>query len=258
MKHVIIIGAQRCGSTLIYNLLDQHPEIMMGKPIRPEPKYFLYQRDYTDIESVYREYIQKYYSSPSQGTKYFGEKSTSYIESPLAAKRICLTLPEVKFLCVVRDPVLRAISNYNFSVANGLESENFETAIYRSKAEIEKMFNHETSVNPYNYIQRGFYATYMKQYLKVVNRDQIKILVLEKLIKKPELLNDVFRWLDVSTIEIDFPLNKKVNATAMQASIETNTIMNIGNIYMDSIKELRDMFDLDIGIWEANPWYLKN
>ena len=39
--HFVIVGAQRSGTTYLYGLLDEHPEIEMAKPVRPEPKFFL-------------------------------------------------------------------------------------------------------------------------------------------------------------------------------------------------------------------------
>ena len=40
-NHFFIVGAQRCGTTYLYNLLDEHPEIEMAKPVKPEPKFFM-------------------------------------------------------------------------------------------------------------------------------------------------------------------------------------------------------------------------
>ena len=40
-RHFFIAGAQRSGTTYLYRLLDEHPEIEMAKPERPEPKFFL-------------------------------------------------------------------------------------------------------------------------------------------------------------------------------------------------------------------------
>jgi hypothetical protein len=37
----IIAGAPRGGTTYLYNVLDQHPDIYMAKPGAPEPKFFL-------------------------------------------------------------------------------------------------------------------------------------------------------------------------------------------------------------------------
>jgi hypothetical protein len=257
MKHIIIIGAQRCGSTLIYDLLDQHPQVLMSKPPRPEPKYFLKKRDYSNRQKVYFDYIQKFYSNPAHKIRYFGEKSTSYIESAIAANRICQILPGVKFLCILRDPVLRAISNYNFSVANGLEKESFETAISRTASEITSLARYQTSsVNPFNYIQRGFYAMYLRQYLKIVDRDQIKIVLLENLLRNPALIDDIFRWLGLEANCVKYSIVKKVNSSCIQTHPDFHLLEAIGSIYIGSIRELGDEFNVDVSLWESSPWYL--
>ena len=49
MKQIFIIGCQRCGTSNLYGYLDQHPNIHLAKPIRPEPKYFL-QKDFYKIK----------------------------------------------------------------------------------------------------------------------------------------------------------------------------------------------------------------
>src|SRR5699024_6997393 len=41
IEQFFIVGAQRSGTTWLYKMLDQHPEVAMAKPMRPEPKYFL-------------------------------------------------------------------------------------------------------------------------------------------------------------------------------------------------------------------------
>ena len=39
-RHLLVIGAQRCGTTFLHTLLDAHPDITMARPARPEPKVF--------------------------------------------------------------------------------------------------------------------------------------------------------------------------------------------------------------------------
>ena len=41
VERAFIVGVQRCGTTFLYHLLDQHPQITMARPVRPEPKVFL-------------------------------------------------------------------------------------------------------------------------------------------------------------------------------------------------------------------------
>jgi hypothetical protein len=72
--HFVIIGAQRCGTTFLSHLLDEHPDVEMAKPFRPEPKFFL------DEEQFARglDYYDRRFFTEDR-TRVRGEKSTSYI-----------------------------------------------------------------------------------------------------------------------------------------------------------------------------------
>src|SRR5919108_4548906 len=111
-----IIGAQRCGTTALAQLLDIDPRIELARPLRPEPKFFL-DEALTARGTDY--YERTYFSDP--GALREGEKGTSYIESAEAARRIARAYPAARILTVIREPVARAVSNYRFSVANGME-----------------------------------------------------------------------------------------------------------------------------------------
>ena len=39
-RHLVVIGAQRCGTTLVSQLLEAHPDVASAQPARPEPKVF--------------------------------------------------------------------------------------------------------------------------------------------------------------------------------------------------------------------------
>ena len=115
-EHFFIAGAQRSATTYLYRMLEQHPDITLAQPVRPEPKYFIRDGFSGDLEAYHREFFDQ------AGTPWFGEKSTSYIEHPVAAERIARCLPDAVIFFMLRDPVERALSNYRFSVMNGLES----------------------------------------------------------------------------------------------------------------------------------------
>ena len=39
-RHLLVVGAQRCGTTYLATALDAHPDVAMARPSRPEPKVF--------------------------------------------------------------------------------------------------------------------------------------------------------------------------------------------------------------------------
>jgi len=121
----IIAGAPRAGTTWLYELLDRHPDIYMAQPVRPEPKFFL-------VDEVYARGIQHYFDTWFQGADAYaaaGEKSTNYLESATAAERIHRDLPAIKLIFILREPAHRAYSNWLWSRMNGMEPEEFETAL---------------------------------------------------------------------------------------------------------------------------------
>src|SRR6185369_6874288 len=120
----IIGGAPRSGTTWLYDLLARNPDVYMARPARPEPKFFL-------VDELYEKGLGHYahWFEGARPGQLAGEKSTNYLESPLAASRIRAALPGVRLIFILRDPVERAYSNYLWSRMNGLETESFEAAL---------------------------------------------------------------------------------------------------------------------------------
>jgi hypothetical protein len=92
----VIAGAPRCGTTWLTSALDRHPDIWLAKPRRPEPKFFLVDELY---ELGIEEYSRRWFAGAPGGAK-VGEKSTNYLESPVAAERMAAHLPGVRLLFV--------------------------------------------------------------------------------------------------------------------------------------------------------------
>ena len=192
-NHFLIGGAQRSGTTLLYHLFDQHPEIEMARPVRPEPKYFL--RDDAGRGGV-AEYRRKFFGSKA-GARVFGEKSTSYMERQDAAMKAVALLPEVKVVFVLRDPVERALSNYGFSVVNGAETASLEDALKYEVRRSEHYDRERFSVSPFAYLGRGHYHRFLDRWQAAVGHDRLRILLFEHLIRTPAVIQPLFHWLGV-------------------------------------------------------------
>jgi hypothetical protein len=189
--HFVIAGAQRCGTTYLYRLLEEHPEIEMAKPLRPEPKFFL---DDSKFSLGLGYYDSQFFSDTNARVR--GEKSTSYIESDLALQRISATMPAAPIVVVVRDPVRRAISNFRFSVQNGVEDLPMAEALRAATGQREwdpEVF----SVSPFDYLARGRYADYLERAVDSVGRDRIHVLVFEELVSDTEVIARLYASLGV-------------------------------------------------------------
>jgi hypothetical protein len=162
--HLLVIGAQRSGTTYLHRLLDAHPEITMARPARPEPKVFLSD----ELTARGGEWYRRHYFAHADGERMLGEKSTSYIEDPLAPSRAAKalgSLGEVHVVALLRDPVDRAVSNWRFSVDNGLESRPLEEALRAGLAGTRPPDTSGASVSPFAYLERGRYAEHLGPWL---------------------------------------------------------------------------------------------
>lgn len=190
--HFVIIGAQRCGTTYLYRLLDEHPEIEMAKPIRPEPKFFLDDARYAKGLDYY---ATEYFSDPTVQVR--GEKSTSYLESEVAAERLAASLPSAPLVVVLRDPVQRAISNYRFTAQHGHEHLQLAEALEASLAGEREWDRTRFSVSPYAYVPRGRYVEYLECYAGRVSRERLVVVVFEELVRDPDVIAGVYEQLGV-------------------------------------------------------------
>ena len=189
-KHLFIIGVQRCGTTSILNYLKKYKIIISTKPEKPEPKYFL------KNNINYDEYLNKFFKKNFITKKILVDKSTSYIESKKAALNIKKYIKNTKILILLRNPADRCISNYLLSKKNGYENFNLSKALKLEKGRIYNKL--KTSVSPYKYFERGVYWKYLDMWFKVFEKKNIKILVLENLIKdKVKELSSLCKFLGI-------------------------------------------------------------
>lgn len=240
-----IVGGQRCGTTYLYKMLEQHPEIEMAKPIIPEPKYFL--RNKSQIDK--NEYINAYYSNPNIEIR--GEKSTSYYEYEKSAKNISSYFPDSKIIFVLRNPVKRALSNYFFNVDNNIESRSLKQIFIEEANSLNNININDFSVNPYNYIKRGEYWRFIKKYKKYFTDSNIKIIIFENLINKPSILKDICKYLG-TTKKCNFRMNKKVinKSKSKFDHIPLVVIKKLSNYYRPYNRKLEELIGTRINLWK--------
>lgn len=127
----LIVGAQRAGTTSLHRYLLEHPNVLgarFAKGVHWYDEHFdeplrWYQRHFpTTIE---RGRVEKRTGHPAVA----GESSPYYLFHPYVAHRIAATLPEVKVIAILRDPVTRAWSHYQHNVARDMEPLSFADAL---------------------------------------------------------------------------------------------------------------------------------
>jgi hypothetical protein len=124
----IVIGAQKAGTTSLWRYLEDNPKLLM--PPDKEASFFS-EPQYPD---ALRAYMRALFKDAPRG-KLLGKITPAYmtgtpgISVPAIAGRIHETVPRVRLVAVLRDPVERALSAHRMWTRFGEEDRPFETAI---------------------------------------------------------------------------------------------------------------------------------
>jgi Sulfotransferase domain len=104
LPHMLIIGVRKCGTRALLEMLNLHPRIQKASG---EVHFF-------DRDDNYRRGLEFYRSKMPESTEQqiTIEKSPSYFVTSEASERIRAMNASIKLLLIVREPVVRAISDY--------------------------------------------------------------------------------------------------------------------------------------------------
>jgi hypothetical protein len=194
----LIIGAQKAGTTSLFNYLVQHPAVL--PPFGKEIHYF--DLHYARGVRWYRgRFPYAYRLGPAALTL---DASPYYLVHPLAPERAAALLPQVKLIALLRNPIDRALSHYQHEVRGGRESLSFEEAIdqeaERLDGEEERLradpgyysYNHHR----FSYVRRGLYLEQLLRWLQHFPRSQLLVLQSEWLFRDPPAASAaVYRFL---------------------------------------------------------------
>jgi hypothetical protein len=157
------IGAQKCASTWVHKILDDHPEIFVSDPKELDFFSHNYDRGYLWYERHF---------SKAGTARAVGEVSPSYFCDPSAPDRVERYHPETKIVLILRDPVQRAFSNHLHEIRKGHftgEDLRFEVGL---------------ASNPM-YLFQSRYGTQLANWLRVIPKDRLLLLVQEDILADP-------------------------------------------------------------------------
>jgi hypothetical protein len=210
-----IVGHAKCGTTALYEMLRQHPQIFMpdyafgaGK----EPWFFSRenpQPQTTPERSVaftgrrtmsLDEYLSLF--EQAQPGQRVGEASTSYLWSPSAAARIAELRPDASIIAILREPASFLRSLHLQLLQNKNEDEtDFRTALTLDEPRREgRMIPHEMYwPAALIYSDRVRYVEQLRRYEEAFGRDRMLVLIYDDLRNDNEgTVRQVLRFLDVN------------------------------------------------------------
>jgi hypothetical protein len=188
LPSALIIGAQKGGTTSLFNYLVEHPDVL--PPLTKEVHFF--DLHYARGVTWYRGRFP--YTHLLRSGSLTVDASPYYLVHPHAPERAVRLLPQARLIAVLRNPVDRALSHYQHEVRSGREPLSFEEAIER---EPERLAGEEDRMRAdpsyysyahhrYSYLRRGLYLEQLRRWVECFPRSQLLVLQSEDLFQDPE------------------------------------------------------------------------
>lgn len=189
-----IVGAGKSGTTSLWHYLRQHPAVFMTE--NKEPGYFCHSQGIRN----YEKYLKMFSGATTETA--LGEASHAYISSPESAAWINAIYPEMKIIAVLRNPLERAYSLYNWMRREGFEPiDSFEKALDAEPQRMGGGWLVERLPGPlqnYLYFYSGLYSEQLGRYYKAFPQKQIHILLYDDLKRDPvSTVQKVYAFLDI-------------------------------------------------------------
>ena len=219
------IGAQKAATTWIYDILKDHPDVVLSE----QKEIDFFSRWFDHGYQWYEEMLGR-----ESADKLSGELSPSYLNEPAVPERVAAYVPGVKIIASLREPVSRAISNHKHEVRTGHLSGD------------DLSFERGLLNNP-SYFDQGRYATHLSRWLEHFPREQMLILLHDDIVADPTAIaRQIYAFLGIDEAFESAALHEQSNVAhltrnprldSLRRSIRLRLVaMGVGNVWEAAAK----------------------
>lgn len=172
LPSVLIIGAQKAGTTSLFDMLSRQAGIATSK----KKEVHFADRNWWRGRGWY----QRCFPKTSRITL---EATPNYLFTPFAAERMLQVVPEVRCIAVLRNPVERAFSHYQYECRRGGERYSFEDALAAEEERTGKDWA-RAQIQPgywtfalqhHSYLRRGLYASHLARWERLLSKGRLLV-----------------------------------------------------------------------------------
>lgn len=244
----VIAGTQKGGTTALASYLHEHPTICMSTV--KEVHFFDTDAHFASSDVDYARYHAHFH--PTARNQLLGEATPVYMYWEAAPQRIQRYNPAMKLIMLLRNPVTRAYShwNWNHEHARGrLDPLPFEQAIGAEEKRCADALPLQTK--RFSYIDRGFYSRQIRRIWGVFPVEQTLILKSEELEHTPEsALARITDFLRITRFPAVQPRN--VNARPYRAPMSADARAYLCDVFAPEVRRLEQLLGWDCSDWLAN------
>ncbi len=202
LPNLLVIGAEKAGTTAIHQFLGEHPQIFMSA--MKEPGYFVFkgtkgkfpglrsQPFVADIKTYENLFAR------SGDAKVIGESSPQYLEfaRPEIVHDMLRTLPSFRVLAIIRQPIDQAYSKFVMLLRDGrLGDQDFRAQFFK---DYDRFYSFENDFEQAT-ITRSNYNR-LRIYCDLLPQSNIKIMFYDDMVRDlPGFLREIYEYLEVNS-----------------------------------------------------------
>ena len=211
----VCMGFQKCGTTTLYEIIKQHPEVALCRDVK-EPMFYRTPRLFFRIMGGNRFYQKRYFGHiPKDDPRLKGEINAGLTYS-FCAERLKEDFdPDVKMIFMMRNPADRSYSAYKYFLARGFlpasairydarhgHAEGFDHYVHSvlgSKKRRSEILKRPTY---YMTISQSLYAANIRQYQDTFSPDNMKYVIFEEFVQdEHKACREIYDFLGISDPE---------------------------------------------------------
>ncbi len=163
--------------------------------------------------------------------------------------------PNVKFILTLRDPVVRAISNWKHEYLHGRETMPFAEAIRSGRQRVRDESSTEGLHRFRAYVERGLYGEQLDYLLRYFPEENIHCEIFEEFFRdQPAGLERLSRFLGIDLFPVDIPkmcLNRAPDL-AFSPVVCSEDFTFLSKIFHHEIERVEEWLGRQVPDWHAN------
>lgn len=203
-RFLIIAGTSKAGTTSVFNYLAKHPEIRATEvketrffldadyPLRSEMRY---ERDGALAYLTFFDFTKE-----PRGETWSLEATPDYLYSPGAPGLIRETLPSARLIFLLREPISRLLSFYQFGkqISKIPQAMSFDQYVDLQRTARGAYSSRGYRHPAYRALQHGRYSNYLRRFLELFGRSAIYVAFYEELKCDPRLfMVSLCQWVGI-------------------------------------------------------------
>lgn len=243
---MLVIGAMKCGTSALHEMLDQHPEVCMapGK----ELNFFIGAEEPPAIDpeewwrhGQWHRGLDWYRRQFDGSAPVRGESSPGYTDPahPMTAQRIHDVVPRARLVYLVREPLERAVSQWSHHVRDGTEARPLEEALLDPDSQ---------------YVARSRYFERITPFLDLFPAEQLLVVVQERLRDHPDrTLRRVLEHIGADPDRWPSPETSARSGRTGTKQVSSDLAREFAGQVADDVAALREWLGDEIVEWEPRP-----